>query len=504
VTGRTSVFRYLILVWNINSASDCDAARTIRRRMQISPVSWLSVFDRPGMYVACDGHEFSSDAAIPFDNGRGVILGTMFPSSAPRYSGEPTPIRLLPLSHSDEVLRSMGRSLISSFWGYYVAALHYPENAGAIVLRAPACSLPCFHAEQGTVHVFFSRLDDCIDLKLSPLSINWDSITAQVAGGDYLSNEPAFREIHGIECGESVHCNSSGCTRQTYWDPRSFLEERFPMKFDEAAQTVRNVTEHCVRALSSAHGRILVKVSGGLDSSIVLSSLSRAPHRPSVTAVNYFSRGSGDERSFARNIAGATNCPLVERPRNRELDFRCFLDCNRTVRPVLNFSAPDTEVRNIALARELNATAIFDGELGDNLFGSHPGPGALVECFRQSGLGRGFLGVALDYSLLTRQSLWRTLAVARREARSAAANPDFSVASEMLSVRGAKDAGSVALASAAAVEHSTNMGDRLLHPWLKQSRRIAVTAYRTGFARIAVRPHYRNFCHLSLAFFGPA
>jgi asparagine synthase (glutamine-hydrolysing) len=478
--------RYVIVIWNANNASDRDAVSNIRRRMRNSPVNWQPALDRPGMYVACVDQEFSSDAAILIDDCGGVILGTLFQSPGPSYASQPTPIRLLSGGQSKEILRSMGRSLISTYWGHYVAALYYPESTRAVVLRSPVSPLACFHVERGTVNVFFSRLSDCIDLEVSPLSINWDSITAQVIGGDHLTNETAIKEIDALECGECMECNPSGCFRHVYWDPRSFLEERSPVSFAEATQAIRRATDYCVKALSSMHDRILVKLSGGLDSSIVLSALSRAPHEPSITAVNYYSRGSGDERRFARSMAGTVNCRLMERSRNHQLDLRRFIDCNRTVRPVLQFSAPDVEVRNIALARELNATAIFDGEFGDNIFGSYPGPGALVECLRQSGFGLEFLRVAIDYAMLTRQSFWRTLVLARREAVSVSADPDFSASREIQRVLGADRARLAILASTEAEDHHNKMANRFLHPWFRQSRRIAPSSQALLFGLITV------------------
>ncbi len=480
------MLRYIVIAWNVKSALDSDAASRLRRRIQCSSASrWRPALDRPGMYAACIEQECGADAVIPVD-GYGVILGTIFRSPVPSYPNQPTPIRSLSLSDSKEILRSRGRSLISSCWGYYVAALHYPESGAAVVLRGPVSPLACFHVALGTLNVFFSHLDDCIDLEITPLSINWDSITAQVMGGDHLTNETAIQEVDSLESGECAECKPDGRSRHVYWDPRSFLEERSPTAFDQATQTIRLATEYCVRALSSRHDRILVQLSGGLDSSIVLSSLCRAAHMPSIIAVNYYSRGSGDERRFARSMADKVNCRLIERPRNQQLDLRCFRECNRTVRPVLNFSAPDVEARNIALARELNATAIFDGELGDNVFGSHPGPGVLVERFRHGGLGPGFLGTAVDYAMLTKQSVWRTLALARRETLSLRVNSDFSTAEEMQRVYGAIGVRSAILTSAEAEEHHRSMGDRFLHPWLRQSRRIAPGSHALLFGLITV------------------
>jgi asparagine synthase (glutamine-hydrolysing) len=383
-----------------------------------------------------------------------------------------------------------------------VAAIHYPESGSAVVLRSPVSPLACFHVDRGSLSVFFSHLDDCIDLEIMPLSINWDSVTAQVIGGDHLTNETGIKEITSLECGECVECGPDGRFSRFYWDPRSFLEDKFVVSFEEAAQAVRQATDYCVSALSSPHDRILVKISGGLDSSIILSSLTRVPHKPLITAVNYYSEGSGDERRFARTMADAVSSQLIEQRRNGQLDLRCFLACNRTVRPVLQFSAPDVEMRNIVLARELDASAIFDGELGDNIFGSYPGPGALVECFRQNGLGWEFLGVAMDYAMLTRQSLWRALASARRESLSLSAEPDFSSSKEVQRVLGTDRARSSILASREAEEHNQSLADRFLHPWLRRSRRIAPGSQALLFGLITVtsttyhspfsRPHDPN------------
>jgi asparagine synthase (glutamine-hydrolysing) len=438
------------------------------------------------MYVACVDREASSDAVVMIGDDRGVILGTLFQIPDSGDCSVSAPIRSLSRSDSEEILSSMGRSLIASFWGYYVAALQYPEQGSAVVLRAPVSPLACLHIERNTLSIFFSYLDDCIDLELASLSINWDSVIAQVVGGDYLTNETAINEVEDIECGQSIECRPNGRLRRSYWDPRSLLGDRAPTTFGEATQAIRHTTDYCVSALSYPHDRILVQLSGGLDSSIVLSSLCRVPRKTSITSVNYYSEGSGDERLFARHMANAVKCRLEERQRNQELDLRRFLDCNRTVRPVLNFSAPDVEPRNSALARELRATAIFDGELGDNVFGSHPRPGTLVECLRQTGAGREFFRFAIDYSILSKQLLWRTLVLARHEALSVSAEPDFSASRELQRVLGEQRGGVALLASNEAQDHHHKMEDRFLHPWLRQSRGISPGSHALLFGLITV------------------
>jgi asparagine synthase (glutamine-hydrolysing) len=336
------------------------------------------------------------------------------------------------------------------------------------------------------LNLFFSHPQDCVDSGLTPISINWDGITAQVVGGDYLNHETAINEIASLECGEAVECVGSACTTHVYWDPHRFLRDRSLNSFSDAARAIRCGVDHSVEALSTEHTRILVSLSGGLDSSIVLSALARSPRRPSLTAVNYYSKGSGDERRYARRMAQSVNCRLVELPRNERLDLHRFCDCNLTARPVLHFSAPDTEARSAALAHDLMATAIFDGELGDNIFGRNPSPGLLLAYVRRNGIGRRFLSVALDYAMLSNQSLWRALALTRLESRELAESDDFSALRKYRGKYGLEGARSLFLASAEAEQRYSSMEDRFLHPWLKQARQLAPDSHKLLFGLLVV------------------
>jgi asparagine synthase (glutamine-hydrolysing) len=480
------MFRYIIAVGDPKSASDCEKIKDLRRRLQNCSEIWQASLDAPAIHVAYVPESQSSNSAIALADGRGVILGSLYRSPERAHTNPPRSIRSLGRKESEDIVDSRGRSLVRDYWGYYVAVLHYPEKSFCLVMRSPVSPLACFQANRGRSTMFFSRLDDFAALELMPLSINWDCVTAQVAGGDYLTNETAIKEITSVECGECVECRPDGWFKHTYWDPRSFLQERSVESFSDATQTIRNATEYCVNALSSPRSRILVTLSGGLDSSIVLSSLARSPHRPGITAVNYNSRGFGDERRFARSMTRMVNCKLVERVRNPSLDLRRIDECNRTARPVLNFSALDTEMRNIALAGELQASAIFNGELGDNVFGSHPSPGVLVECVRHLGLDRRCLSVAMDYAMLRKQSIWRTLAAARDEYRSVGRNPDFSSTFEVRRHYGEATVRSLMLASPEAEERYRIMGDRFVHSWFKRSRLIAPGAHALLYGLIKV------------------
>lgn len=490
--------RYLIAIANQQSASDCRVLESIGQSLQAAPASWHFSSRSPGFCAAYVHNQFCGDEALPLPDNRGVIFGSLYRSKKPSSrtnSVGTSQIRCRSISRDtlEHIVNSKGRSLVADFWGHYVVAIRHPDAPGALVLRSPVSALPCFHLQRDSVNVFFSHVEDCVALDLVKLSINWDSITAQVVGGDYVTSETALKEIRSVECGECVECGPRGCSATSYWDPRNLLTIGTVDDFTEAARAVGDTTQYCVNTVLSDHYHLLVKLSGGLDSSIVLSALNRAPHRPRLTAINYYSRGCGDERFFARSMANAVDCRLVEQPRNDGLDLRRFEDCNPTVQPVLNFSAPDTESRTIALAREIGASAIVDGELGDNIFGSNLGVGALIECYRKSGIRRECLSAVFDYAMISRQSVWRAVALAWMELRSLSRYPSFNALGEMKQQYGECIARSMILASAEAESHYASMSDRFTHTWMKGSRLLAPGSHSLLFGLITVTsPTYHS------------
>lgn len=480
------VFNYILLFENRCDASDRHHATEIHHRLQTSSVSWRCCARAPGKYAVYVDTPSCGNAAILLQEDRGAILGQIYPAHIDGDYLAAEPVHSISREQSDAVVRSRGRTLISEFWGYYVAVIYDSDRSSGIVMRSPASSLPCFHYQIGTLHLFFSSPEDLVTLNIAPLTVNWDSIAAQMVGGDFLTSETGFNEITALDCGESIECNPIDIVKRVYWDPHDFLRRRTPRSFSEASRTVRCVIDYGVNTLSRAHKNVLVNLSGGLDSSIVLGALSRSPNKPTLTAVNYYSDGGGDERYYARLMARHAHCRLIESARNLNLDFRRFCDGNLTARPVLNFSAPDVDSRNAALARDCNASAIFDGELGDNIFGRWPTPGVLVECLRHTGIRPQLLSILIDYAILTRQSVWRAISLTVRERRAVEQGHEFNVLKKLQQRYGVTRAKSLTLASTAAERYCASMGDRFLHPWLRQARAIAPGSDKLLFGLVAV------------------
>jgi hypothetical protein len=150
------MFRYIIVTGDPRNPSDDHSLNEIRRYLQRSPLAWRSSVDLPGFYAAYIDNGRSLGSAMQLHDKRGVIVGNVYPDPDSFECGAPKPMRFLSRAHSEAIVQSQGRSLISRYWGYYVAAIHYPERSSVVVMRSPVSSLPCLHLKLGTLNVFFS------------------------------------------------------------------------------------------------------------------------------------------------------------------------------------------------------------------------------------------------------------------------------------------------------------------------------------------------------------
>ena len=95
-----------------------------------------------------------------------------------------------------------------------------------------------------------------------------------------------------------------------------------PRRSRRMRQCVRDV----VHAWASCYDHMLLSLSGGLDSSIVLACLKDAPSRPRVTCFHYYPLGADlDERAYARAAAAKAGLELLERPRDSSFSLQPLL-----------------------------------------------------------------------------------------------------------------------------------------------------------------------------------
>jgi asparagine synthase (glutamine-hydrolysing) len=458
------VFRYFALCWNPQDPHQETAARIAARRLRASSGEWQLTVEMYGLMVLHAGLRAGSSETYLLTGDRGVVLGKLFATS-PAGEAIPTSIAELDANASQSIIASAGARLIERYWGRYVAFLRDPSTRVTRVVRDPTAAMPCFFATFRGVTLFFSRAEDCASLYLLQFSINWPYIGAFLCIPALQTRQTGVDEITELQPGECLQLDSEGArSTKLYWDPIRLARSNAIEDVGEAIESVRDVTRSCVWAWSSCYPRIIHLLSGGLDSSIILSCLRSAPARPDVTCVNYFSKLSSemDEREFARLAATAADCELIEyEDEICDVRLESILDFPRTARIWSRLYHLQHSGFEGKLAAGCRASAIFRGIGGDQLFCQGGTTLAVVDHLYERGLRHGFFEGAARAARREKISLWSVLNTAVRMAWFASPWMPEKLAGEFSSL------------VPPAVIAATKANQSFAHPWLPATRGVA-------------------------------
>jgi asparagine synthase (glutamine-hydrolysing) len=326
--------------------------------------------------------------------GEGMSVG------APRELGEEV---------SRSILVTRGRRLVERYWGRYVAILHDAASGTTRVLRDPSGGLPCLMTRVQGVDVFVSHMQEARDLAGDrAFSVNWSYVAGVLGFTRVLVRTTGLNEVSQVLPGECVELCDGVTARELYWNPLRIAEEPPIEDAAAAAKLLRGRTRDCVQAWASCYESIVHLLSGGLDSAIVFGCLKEAAVRPRVTCLNFHSPGSNtDERAYAALAAGGSE--VIERPRNTAVTLRSMLEVQTSCLPGDYFFYLDGGRTEAAVAAEHQATAVFSGYGGDQLFYQSRALFAAGDYLSRHGLGRRLFTVALDAARVDRVSIWHVL-----------------------------------------------------------------------------------------------
>lgn len=411
------MYGFLALIWN--PASPAQTARAARLITEIgrSPRPWDPVLQAPGAAVfqvnARPGH--MQAYLLPRRGASaGVVLGRLFRRDD--RDGRSVPISApLPPAEGDAIGESGGHHLIRHYWGRYVA-LFQDDSTGTpgswSVLRAPLGSLPCYHTTtDGGIDVYYSRIEYCEDLLSFPPTLDWDNVARYVAQPHLQSSRTLLTGNEELLAGQRRQRTGNTHATEFLWHPADFTPDT-AMTVDSAAARLRDTTIDCVQAWATGYDRVLHRLSGGLDSSIILAALRHGRTSPAITCLNYYTAGlDGDERRYARLMAQASGVPLLECGlTDAETDFPSLLRVPRNIRPLNTVTEQARGAFELSLIRDQDLEACFYGSGGDNVFFQpHTTLGAL-DYAHDHGFDRGLFGHAAEAARLGRASFWSVLA----------------------------------------------------------------------------------------------
>jgi asparagine synthase (glutamine-hydrolysing) len=209
---------------------------------------------------------------------------------------------------------------------------------------------------------------------------------------------------------------SGAWTISTCWTPWLFADPAAMIRDEaEAIDALRAMTRSCVGAWAGCFDKILLSISGGLDSSIVAHCLAHAG-----TAFSSFNLVTedpvGDERDYARTMCATVGSELFEIFRDAgRVDLRRS-NASHLPRPIARSFAQEMDRISVDLAHETGATAFFGGGGGDSLFCYLQSAAPSADRLLVEGLGLGAIKTIRSMSIQAECSFLTVAAMAVRRA----------------------------------------------------------------------------------------
>ncbi len=466
------MYRFLAFAWNASDHRQAAVARLLAERLHPAASAWRCRVSRRGLSAYDAGARSASSDSHVFAGGRGGVFGTLFA----RTSGaKAAPVTQLREPEGREILAAGAPRLVEHYWGRYVAIAESETADRVWILRDPSGALPCSLTTFRDVHIVFSDLEDVLALGLLTFTVNWDYVTAAVASSALQVRETGLNEVSEILPGECVtlgqgpteawsdgpaelRCAGPLEIRRSFvWSPITVAQRQPIENAAQAAAELHDATHACVGAWSTRYAGVLLSLSGGLDSSIVLNCLARSSRRPEVTCLNYFTTGrDDDERPYARLAARQAGVRLLERELRTDLPLEQVLQVRRSAKPAYYVAPLQRQRLESELAHEVGADAIFSGGGGDAVFYQGRPDLAVADFVRRRGPRPAVWGVAMDAARISGVSVWSLLG---RGLRTALMRSEWSP--PLPESRSISD------------QQRGRESGRWRHPWLENTRGVA-------------------------------
>lgn len=410
-------YPYIAVLWNPGSALQTHQVAPLVTRIQ-SDTRWRPVLLRNGITVFTRRPNAAFLNAYPLAGKTGVILGLLFR----RDNGSRLSLRQITddVDFAEACLRSRGEHLTKNFWGAYVALLSNQNTGDWSIARDCSGMIPCYYTSVLGITIAFSDVRDLQflsntqhnDKSFFRFEVNWRYIVGFLAASQMQIRDTGLKDIYELLAGESLESVSGRRVARTLWDPVSIAESNPSMGIDPGniCCVLRESAHSCITAWSNTSDRILLSLSGGFDSSLVLALLAAAPRPPNVLCVNRFASGPGeDERGYARTAARWAQADLLELPWDTEtlvFNDNC-LRLPQTAKPALPhlFNGLDAPIYN-RLGAIHGFDTIWTGQGGDHLFMAMNTDLGLADCLKRHGLASSqMLTTLMETAKLTRKSV---------------------------------------------------------------------------------------------------
>ena len=406
------MFRYIVVIWSESHPAQAQAAQFIALRLHAA--RWQESWQTSGMRVFQTGVRPGFLETESLGDAAGVVIGTTFERGSDVFDDTPAKRWHPSPAHTRAILESRGSWLIDHCWGNYVAILRAPDGQRVWIIKDPTGNLPCFTTTADGVTIAFSLADDVVRLGLRRLTLNRAYLRSLVVNGFDFTRSP-LNEVEQVRRGECIEVDVQSAklrSRRFLWRPQTFADSDDAFEdADIAARAMRASVRMSTHTWAALESSILLRLSGGLDSSIVAGCLKDAPNRPKVCCYTHFNEGApSDERPWARLVVAQHRFEHREvAVRAQDISFDRASQLSLHTEPISILVHNQRSTIEPTIAKEAGAATVFNGDGGDSIFGSEATRYVAGEYIRRRGLSVEAFRIAANVGLRTQESSWRVL-----------------------------------------------------------------------------------------------
>jgi len=341
--------------------------------------------------------------------GHGLLIGRLFDHGG-KAVGE--------LSGLAGTVEEREHRLLRETWGEYLL-LHVADNDEEQVvriLRDPSGAVPCIYGFMGDHGFATSNIALATHLGLYRKEVDWVAMAHSLAYPYLRTGHTTLKGICELLPGNTLTCHDGSLSTHAPWSPWSFVSRGIRHRDREAAiADVRSAVSTAVCSLSAADHRLVVELSGGLDSSIVAACLQGDIARATFYSLVMPVAGT-DERPYARLVTDTLGCGLATQQvgfENVRFDFplspSAFLPAMGILQNAVN------EAWEKAGA-DCDADSYLSGGGGDTVFCYLKTAAPSADAFRENGLKAGVVSLR-DLSALHQCTFWKAARLTLRKLR---------------------------------------------------------------------------------------
>ncbi len=388
------------LRWRMGEAGHARRAEAIAASLG-SP--WRKVLGHRGV-LAFVRDDPTDTPLLELPDQSGFIIGQAFE----RANGVSRPLvaESVDSARAKAWVETRGDQFIQQCWGPTIVFLHDRWGDDLSIFRDAGGARPFFVDLGAAPAIFFTHVEDWLE-RAPDREIDRDYLAAFVAHSRIVSTQTGFKDVEELIAGERVTFTRDGDHWDMAWRPPAPSAVR---SVEACAAMLRGAVFDCGQAWRRASGKITHRLSGGLDSSIVLAALHQIDGGE-IVCVNERADNmpEADEFAFACLTAARWGDRVEAWTTDpTHIDYERLLGMELHAKPSLSdFGHADPAA--LLFAAECADKTLTSGQGGDQIFQRGRAPLLVADAIQDGLPVKEVLSVARHAAYLSRTHIWEVL-----------------------------------------------------------------------------------------------